>query len=345
MQSTTAKKARLMGAGLAMLIVLALGAVLALAWPHWRSNDGCAVYRGLKNTVVRFASAEEGRAALLADDEWIAATSDLQRASLMGRAPPASREAFRTWQGDNTQPWSAHERERWCKALESMAPAINAFDLPMPKEILLVNTSGRESADTPHTRGNAIAIPTARFDAQGFSDVEVLAHELFHVITRHAPALATRLYALIGFEAAPELEWPQAWLPLRIADADAPHHRHLMRLTHEGQELAVMPVVIASHAPLQPGEVITAAMEVRLLRVTPGSAGQPTRALLNDGEPLWHEPEELDEFAHKLGQNTDYTIHPEEAMADNFMFLVSGRSVANPALLQRIEAVLKQRAP
>ena len=342
----TAKKARLMiSMGLAGLLVLALGGVLAVAWPFWRSDDECAVYRGLQNTVLRFASVDEGRAALLADDEWIAATSELQRASLMGIAPPAGRDAFRAWQADNVRPWTAPQRERWCKALAAMAGPVNAMSLPLPREILLVNTSGRESADTPHTRGTTIAIPTESFDAQGFSDVEVLAHEFFHVVSRHSPALATRLYALIGFEPAPELEWPQAWLPLRIADADAPHHRHAMRVRHEGEEGPVMPVVVASHQPLQAGEAITSVMELRLLRVVPGSAGQPTRAVLRDGAPLWHEADDIEDFAEKLGGNTDYTIHPEEAMADNFMFLVSGRPVANPGLLQRIEAVLKQKAP
>jgi hypothetical protein len=340
----TAKKARLMGAGLAGLLVLLVCGVLLYAWPGRRGSgdDACSVYRGLNNSVLRFVSPEEGRAALAADDEWIGVTSELQRAALMGIAPPATREAFRTWQGDNVRAWSEPERARWCRALETMAPAINALNLPLPREILLVNTTGRESADTPHTRGNAIAIPTASFDAQGFSDVEVLSHELFHVVSRHAPALATRLYALIGFESASELEWPASWLPLRIADADAPHHRHLMRVAHEGEEIAVMPLVIASHSPLRRGEVITAVMEVRLLEVMPGSGSTPTRALLRDGEPLWHEPDELSDFAAKLGDNTDYTIHPEEAMADNFMFLVSGRPVANPALLQRIAALLKQ---
>jgi hypothetical protein len=34
-------------------------------------------------------------------------------------------------------------------------------------------------------------------------------------------------------------------------------------------------------------------------------------------------------------------IHPEETMADNIMFLVSGRKVPNPELQRRIEAALR----
>jgi hypothetical protein len=33
-------------------------------------------------------------------------------------------------------------------------------------------------------------------------------------------------------------------------------------------------------------------------------------------------------------------MHPEETIADNFMFLVVGRQVPNPALLERIRAEL-----
>jgi hypothetical protein len=324
-----------------LLALLLLGAAL-VGGSLWL--DGTAMYPGLHNTVIRFASVDEGRAALGADDAWIASTSELQRASMMGSVPPASREAFRTWQALNVIAWTEPEQQRWRRALDAMAPAFNVLNLPLPPEILLVNTTGRESANTPHTRGHTIAIPSATFDAQGFSDVEVLAHELFHIVSRHAPELATRLYALIGFEPAGELAWPAEWLPLRIADADAPHHRHLMRVDADGEAAAVMPVVVASHAPLERGEVVTAVMELRLLRVVRGAAGEPTRALRRDGEPLWHEPEALPDFAEKLGGNTDYTIHPEEAMADNFMFLVSGRRVPNPALLRRIEAVLRQPA-
>ncbi len=322
-----------------LVLSAALGAIVG--WQRAPGDNGPA-YRGIERMQVRFASVEEGRAALGADDEWIALTSDLQRAALMGTAPPASREAFRAWQAANVLPWTDHDRQRWQTGLAALAPKLNTLQLPLPAEILLVRTSGRESAHIPHTRGHTIVLPTG-FHPPGFSDVEVLAHEIFHVVSRDAPALATRLYALIGFEPAAELEWPADWLPLRIADADAPQHRHLMRLTHAGEAFAVMPLVVASHSPLEPDEPITSVMETRLLRVTPGRNGEPTRAVLRDGRPLWHSSEDLPEFERRIGPNTDYTIHPEEAMADNFMFVVSGRPVADAALLQRIEAALRQR--
>ena len=43
----------------------------------------------------------------------------------------------------------------------------------------------------------------------------------------------------------------------------------------------------------------------------------------------------------RLGGNTGYVIHPEETMVDNVAMLATGRTVPNPALLKRIEAVLR----
>lgn len=303
-----------------------------------------ADFSGLRGSEVRFASVEEARAVLGANDDWVAATSELQRALIMGQAPPATPASFRRWQAIAALPWPEAEQARWTRALQALAPVFNTLNIPLPPQVLLVRSSGHESADTPHTRGVAVMIPQA-FEQQAYSDAELLAHELWHVASRHAPALATRLYALIGYEACAELEWPAAWLPLRIANPDAPHHRHLMRLTIGGRSVAVMPVVVsASEQPdLAGGDTVVTLMETRLVEVRPGRGGAPTRAVLRNGAPVWHDPEATPAFLRRLGGNTDYVMHPDETMADNLMFLVSGRPVPNRALQRRIAAAL--RAP
>lgn len=303
-----------------------------------------ADFSGLRGSTVRFASVDEARAVLGADDDWVAATSELQRALIMGQAPPADPTAFLRWQAIAALPWPEAEQARWTRALQALAPVFNTLNIPLPPQVLLVRSSGHESADTPHTRGAAVMIPQA-FEQQAYSDAELLAHELWHVASRHAPALATRLYALIGYEACAELEWPAAWLPLRIANPDAPQHRHLMRLTIGGRAVAVMPVVVsASEAPdLAGGDTVVTLMETRLLEVRAGRGGAPTRAVLRQGEPVWHDPEATPAFMRQLGGNTDYVMHPDETIADNLMFLVSGRPVPNVALQRRIAAAL--RAP
>lgn len=341
-------------AGVLVLLVL-LGAGVVALWPRGAAHADDAIapvaepdsFTGIAGTVLRFADVDAARAVLGANDAWMARTSGWQRAVLMGRTAAPDGEAFRAWQAAAAQPWPAEAQQRWRRALEAIAPAFNRLKVPLPREVLLIHTNGRESANQPHTRANAVVLP-AQFGQQAFSDAEVLAHELFHVVSRHQPELANRLYDLIGYDRVGELAWPAAWLPLRIVNQDAPFDRHLMRLkVRGGRETTVMPVVVTSSAQLPPadGDTLLELMEVRLLEVEPGAGSQPSRAVLRQGKPVWYDPQAQPDFLARLGGNTDYIQHPDETIADNFMFLVSGRAVKNPALLKRIEAVLQANRP
>lgn len=338
-----------------------LGLLGATAWWRWppaaasaavpvapaADAADAAVYRGIPGTVVRFADVEQARSVLGAEDAWMRRSSGFQRAVLMGRTSPPDLAAFRAWQAAAAQPWPEAERQRWMRALEVVGPAFVRLKLQLPAQVLLIRTNGSEGANQPHTRANAVVLP-AQFHQQGYTDVELLAHELFHVSSRHQPELANRLYELIGYDRVGELDWPAAWLPLRIANQDAEHDRHLMRVKVRGRETTVMPVVITSSPKLPPadGDTLLDLIDVRLLEVMPGAGAQPTRPVLQGaGQPVWFAPQAVPDFGTKLGGNTDYIQHPEETIADNLMYLVSGRPVKNPALLQRIEAVLLAYRP
>ncbi|MEO5880934.1 MAG: hypothetical protein ABIQ06_00820 [Caldimonas sp.] len=291
---------------------------------------------------VRFASIEEGRALLGADDAWIAATSDFQRAATAGVRPPMSRRAFQAYLASRVRSWPAAAVRRWQAAVAAVMARASALGVPLPPELLIINTDGRDAANAPYTRGHAIVLPTAALLAgnRQMSDPFLIAHELFHVVSRHNPGLADRLYAIIGFEPVEPLQWPVSWLPARIANPDAPLDRHAMRLAIDGRDTLVMPLLVARRTELGPGESFFDVMDVRLLEVT-AAFGQPTLPVLRNGEPVWHSPERLAAYVARLGGNTGYIIHPDETLADNFAQLLTGQPVNNPALLREIEAVLQ----
>jgi hypothetical protein len=275
----------------------------------------------------------------MADDEWMHATSEFQRRAVTGSASGATLEAFRRWNGDAVQPWPADLRIRWQRALEQLAPAFNALRIPLPPEVLLIASNGQESARAPYTRANGVVLPLA-LNNQGYSDPMLMAHELWHVAARHAPALATRLYAEIGFEPMAELAFPPQWAGMRIANPDAPNNQHAMRAEMDGRNAWLTPVLVAARTTLQPGETFFHVMEPRLLEVQLGTGGAPSRAVLRDGAPVWHALDGAHGYLRRLGGNTGYVIHYEEAMADNVALLATGSRARNPELLARIKAAL-----
>ena len=59
-----------------------------------------------------------------------------------------------------------------------------------------------------------------------------------------------------------------------------------------------------------------------------------------DGQLVWFPAFRTESYVDQLGGNTPYIIHPEETMADNVSYLVSGRQVRNPGLLGRVRETL-----
>jgi hypothetical protein len=54
--------------------------------------------------------------------------------------------------------------------------------------------------------------------------------------------------------------------------------------------------------------------------------------------------QEVSGFVEQVGQNTDYVIHPEEILADNFALLVIGQqNVPSPEILHKMKAILTRK--
>lgn len=294
-------------------------------------------------TQLRFADLEQARAALVADDDWMAATSPFQRAATLGPGGAADLDRFKAGLARAARECSQQEQQRWRAAAGAALPRLQQLALPLPPAVTIVCTDGTDAANAPYTRGQAIFLPHALAPSQ-YSDTELLAHEMVHVVTRADAALATRLYRELGFEPVEDLAWPPEWTPARIANPDAPHDRHAMRLDSPDGPRWLMPLLVAERTALRPGETFFSVLQVRLLAVEPGAAGQPTRPVRRNGQLLWWPVEGLRPYLQRLGGNTAYVFHPEETLADNLAFLASGRAVPNPALLERLRAALADRA-
>lgn len=318
--------------------VLAFG-VAALVRPAWADDESETI--AFAGQRLRFAGVEDGRRVLTADDDWLPTTSGFQRGAMMGAAEPTSLDAFRRWNGEAVLPWQAAQRTRWRAAALQIDPRVRELRLPLPRETLLVQTNGQESARMPYTRANAIVITTPNATPRD-SDAFLVAHELWHVVSRHAPALADRVYREIGFEPIGPVAWPAGWDAIRIANPDAPGMRHAMRLSLEGREAWVAPALVASSTSLPLKRAFAEVFEVRLLEVRPeGDGGRWSAVAGADGQPRWHDLERTAGYLERLGGNTGYVIHPEETIADNVALLLTGQSARNAALLRRIEAALR----
>ena len=48
-----------------------------------------------------------------------------------------------------------------------------------------------------------------------------------------------------------------------------------------------------------------------------------TKPILNNGKTTLLKPDEAEGFFEQIGRNTSYILHPEETLANNFVFLIT----------------------
>jgi hypothetical protein len=312
---------------------LAAVAGIVLALVAWRAlADGTA--RAAPELV--FASIEEGRAALTRRDEFIERLSAFDRAARIHRAG-ATTEEFLEVVGRSVRDWPAEERAAVAAAYATLRPQLDALKLPWPSRVLVVHTSGEEEGGATYTRGDAIVLAPAQLAAaERPALARTLAHELFHVLSRANPALRDRAYAAIGFLPCGEIPLPSSLRDLRITNPDAPRNDHCIEVGVDGAHARALPILYArTPYDARRSAPFFAYMELRLLVLDP--AGR-----YDDAHPRLIAIEGVQDFFEQAGRNTQYVIHPEEILADNFALIVMRpASVPSPEVLARIERALR----
>jgi hypothetical protein len=290
------------------------------------------------DSVLQFASRQTASAILAADDEYTSRMSQFDRMLRLKSTEPVSTAAYYSHMADNARDWTDTDRARLAPLLERLSDALDRYRLPLPPVVLLVKSSGNEEVGEGHTRANAIVLPLRSLYEDDDTLFFLLAHELFHVMTRHDAHFRNAAYALVGFRIGPELRLPAAIAPLQITNPDAPRHDSFVEVRSGGSVVEVVPVLLSRSAVFDPeiGDELERYWTLRLLVVEQASPGNPPVAKIRNGAPVLLRLRDVTGFFEKVGRNTRYVIHAEEVLAENFGFLVTGEAVAEP---RRVEAL------
>jgi hypothetical protein len=317
--------AQLKQSRLLALILIAL--VPALAEADVDLRKGC---------VVQFASAAEGAEILGRKDDFIQRLSPFDRAARMKTGGSVSEEEFLNFVKANVLTWNESEKTKIADAIAAIRPILNNLPLSLPKIVTLVKTTGAEEGRAFYTRDSAIIMPEKETDEADASLLQkTIAHELFHILSRNNPALREKLYDSIGFHKCDEVDFPSDLRSRKITNPDAPRNDHAIRVRVGGQEARAVPVLI-SDAPkydVSRGGQFFNYLQLKFL-LTPTSSTGHVLAL----------PEEISGFYEQVGRNTNYIIHPEEILADNFALLILDKhNVPSPEILEKMRSILEKK--
>jgi hypothetical protein len=288
---------------------------------------------------IEFASIEQARAVLGSRDDFVARLSQFDRAARVESGDAVSEDEYLAFARAAGREWSNDERARLTAALAAIEPKLDELLPELDAPILLVKTSGEEEGGAGYTRGNAVMLPQAHEEERALQ--HLLAHEIFHVVSRNKPDLKRALYKTIGFEECGELELPPGLAARKMTNPDAPVNEHCIELAFEGATVWGMPILLSREERFDPSADRAFFEYLTLWMLLVDRSGGAPRPLERDGAPLLLPFNRVSGLEEQIGKNTSYVIHAEEILASNFELLVLGEQAApSPDVLERMRAEL-----
>ena len=307
-------------------VVLLIHSPAAQAQEAAANASSCTDSRILSKRVT-FADLLRAQKTLGHKDQYAKQLSDFEMAARQKTAAPTNVKEFLDFAAGAGRSWTASEEGNWQALVGKLSDAMQGVNLHVPN-IDLIKTSGVEEFGAAYTRRHAIMLPQSWATSLPMTDPRraffLLAHELFHVLSRTDSLLRDDLYALLGFRSVDGFEYPAELDERRVTNPDSFEYLHTVTVQSGSQSVDVIPV-FQSLLPLN--EVIQLpnffdALDIVLLSVDPDTGdalrdGNGDLVKYNFGNTNW---------IPLMLRNTSFIIQPEEILADNFATLMEWRS-------------------
>lgn len=282
----------------------------------------------------RYASAEEGRQFVLSNTAYFNSLTQ-NDIDWKFRCTGKTIDEFKAFSAGQIQDFTDDEK----KAIDAMITLVEArlsgmgLGFPPMEEVTFIkSTMEEEGGAGGYTHGNSIFLSasflqmittlwqgkqyyTPDYDEYCYLYAPALiAHELFHCMSRNNARFRQRLYDLIGFTVMDHnVEFGPTVRNLIIANPDVERYDNWAEFTIGGKKRRCILVVIyesgfAEAAATDPGASFFNHMQSVLVPLD-----EPDTMI-----PI----EQVSDFYQVVGHNTDYVIAAEECIADNFGFLI-----------------------
>ncbi len=266
----------------------------------------------------------------------------------------ATKAELNALQHSQCKAWTQAEIDTLTKSFSLLEEylAAKGFSIPCPKEVIMIKTTMREEGNSgAYTRENQIylgqSIFKARKDSNGknlpsptaASLCPLLAHELFHVLSRNDKKFKAEIYKTIQFTCLDhEIKFPADVWSNHISNPDISSYDSYATFTIQGQPQKCTMILMANKP--YAGGTFFKYMQVALIPLD-----EEFKPVQQDGKTLVYGIEDATDFYDIVGRNTNYVINPEECLADNFAIAVTGnispdKPLANPEIIERISEVL-----
>lgn len=292
-----------------------------------------SVYFPFLDVTVAIADSADGARFLSQDDAYLSHLSTFDMHGRFMDKKSHTVQEYLQYAAANTRNCEVQDQETVKKSFGAIADFIknNKLQLHLPDTIWFIrSTCAEEFGASGYTRRNGIVIKTGEGISTG-----LVAHELFHVMTRNDPKLADELYQNIGFKKCNDIKIAPFMDGLNITNPDCPYYRHYITV---GDKEYIL--VFYSKKPYNGGTVFESKdLDIKLMQLTGDDTHK--KPAIKDGMPVLYSLDENPGIMQQIGVNTNYILHPEEICAEHFAALVTNKQVPQPEFLEKMKAKLK----
>ena len=304
----------------------------------------------LVDTIARIhyhcASLSEGQQLLVANTDYYNSLTPMDIDWRMSKTG-ATRAELTDFAQSCVQEFTDKEKTLIAKSIAYIEDKLHAMGavLPFPKnDVVFVKTNMKEECDAGgythkteiYLGANVLSLP----EKDSIFIHQLIAHELFHCLTRNSPEFRKGMYKLIGFTVAEkDFVFAPAIQEKILTNPDVEHIDNYAEFTINGQkrncELVVLYTKTWEEAAAEYGKDKAIFFYFNQCVLVP-----------IDQLDTYYPITEVPDFWDVVGRNTQYVFAPEECLADNFALAViygtEGREYKSPQLIADIITFLKQ---
>ena len=284
---------------------------------------------------INFASAESARDYLKMEDKFLLNLSPFDRSARLNTSREVNNLEFVDFISKQTLNWDTNEKENIINIMNEIMVALSEYNIFLPNEIIFITTTGLEEGGAAYCRANNIIVLP-------FFSHDTILHELFHIYSRNNLKIQEVLYGILGFKKCNELLLPAEIFQYKITNPDTAHNNYCFPSMINGRNFNLMPILLSpSNYDEHKGGKFFSYVELHFIAVIDN--GQNMVPIIENNNFLIYTLEQIpNDYGYDV-MNTYYNIHPEEILADNFVYLITKEeNLPNMELIERMKEILKK---
>jgi hypothetical protein len=222
-----------------------------------------------------------------------------------------------------------------------------------PKELKIIKIKGKPYGNgTYYTREDCIIVPANELEMPDEAKfTETMLHELFHIYSRFHAEQRLQLYDLVGFHPLEnqDLQIPKQLESRILLNPDGTNFAYYIDIQlAPDKTIKAIPILYTPSNGYQKNKGdFFGHLKFSLFQVE--QSGHGYAVVCKDDASSTIDMKNIPDFYRQIRDNTDYIIHPDEILADNFMYtiqLANGKdpkkfSTEGRQLLNKIKTTFK----